>query len=421
MSEIVERAKIGRMHALTFIAVSMGFFIWGMLSTLAPISTLISEFIPPSLYAFVLAAPLAFALIGNFLMGYLADKLGRKTAFMITMASYSVGVLLFVVSENLYSLMASLFLTQFGVGGEEPALLALLTENMPIRYRAATLGLMPNFANIGAAVASGLAILTGGAFMPTKIAIGLTALIAIAVLLVSRLLMPESIMWMEVKGKVKEASKYLSSIKVKDEKYEEVNPSTGYALRFIFLVLIGVSQFLSYGLMAYILGPAEFPKLTAQILFVANLGASAAGFLGSFIANTFERKAYLLFSFIGGLATIFLILPFASVKSLSVFYLLLFLNMAFSEFAWIARTVLEPELFPTANRAKMIGLVRVIAYGSYMASIFLTFSFTVSQFIYYNIGLWALGVAGSMLWYFKGFETHKRSLRKLDYELLKGK
>ncbi len=414
MSELIEKAKIGRMHVYTFIAVSMGFFIWGMLSTFAPISTLISKFIPSSMYVFVLSVPLVFALIGNFLMGFLADRIGRKMAFIITMLSYGIGVLLFIISENLTVLMASLFLTQFGVGGEEPALLALLSENMPVRYRGAILGIMPNFANIGAAVASGIAILTQGAFYPTKVAIGITAFIAIIILVFSRLSMPESVRWLEIKGKSEEAKKYSSYVKASDEKLEEASPTASLGFRFAFLAIIGISQFLSFGLMAYILGPAEFPNLTAQILFVANLGASAAGFLGSYIVNKISRKNYLLFSFLGGLITMFLILPFASTKSLALFYTLLFLNMAFSEFAWISRTVLEPELFPTGLRAGLIGVIRTITYGTYIASIYLTFSFTVAQYIYYNIGLWLLGFFGALMWYFKGFETNRKSLRSLD-------
>jgi nitrate/nitrite transporter NarK len=414
MSEIIEIARISRMHAYTFVAVAMGFFIWGMLSTFAPISTLISSFIPKSMYVLVLTLPLIFALLGNFIMGVFADRLGRKLAFMITMLSYGIGVVLFMASQSLPVLMASLFLTQFGVGGEEPALLALLSENFPVRYRGAVLALMPNFANIGAAVASGIAILTAGAFYPTKVAIGITALIAIAVLIVSRLLMPESIRWMEIKGRAEAARSYVSGLSVTNERFEPVVPSTGIWFRFAFLAVIGISQFLSFGLMAYILGPAEFPSLTAQILFVANVGASVAGFVGAYIVNTVSRKAYTLFSYLGGLVTMFLILPFASTSSLAIFYVLLFLNMAFSEFAWIARTVLEPELFPTGMRASMIATIRVLAYGTYIGSIFLTFSFTVFQYIIYNVGLWLLGVVGATMWLLRGFETAGRSLRGLD-------
>ncbi|MDP8023920.1 MAG: MFS transporter [Nitrososphaeria archaeon] len=414
MSELIEKAKIGKMHVYTFIAVSMGFFIWGMLSTFAPISTLISKFIPSTMYVFVLSVPLVFALIGNFLMGFIADKIGRKMAFIITMLSYGVGVFLFIISENLAVLMASLFLTQFGVGGEEPALLALLSENMPVRYRGAILGIMPNFANIGAAVASGIAILTQGAFYPTKVAIGVTAFIAIVILVFSRLSMPESVRWLEIKGKTEEAKKYASSVKAADEKLEEALPTASLRFRFAFLAIIGISQFLSFGLMAYILGPAEFPSLTAQILFVANIGASVAGFIGAYIVNGISRKKYILFSFLGGLITMFLILPFASTESLALFYALLFLNMTFSEFAWISRTVLEPELFPTGLRAGLIGVIRTITYGTYIASIYITFNFTVSQYIYYNIGLWLLGFFGALMWYFRGFDTNKKSLKSLD-------
>ena len=72
---------------------------------------------------------------------------------------------------------------------------------------------------------------------------------------------------------------------------------------------------------------------------------------------------------------------------------MLFVNMAFSEFAWAARTVLEPTLFPTNIRATMIGLVRVAPIALYSALTYITSSFSLWQFLLLNLFMWFVGYA----------------------------
>ncbi len=413
-SQAVERAKVSGVHVATFVSVAMGFFIWGMLSTLSPISTVFSGLVPKDMYVASLAIPPLFALLGNFVIGHVADSRGRKLSFMLTMASYAVGVAVFLFSFNLVSLLIALFLTQFGVGGEEPPLLALLSENMPVKIRDVVLAIMPNFANVGAAIAAWLEIATSYSFEASKEVIGITITVVIAILVIARLMMPESVRWLEIKGKVNEAEKEASRFKQGNVSVEPATPTASVWFRFLFLALIGLSQFLTFGLMAYTIGPIEFPSLTSYILLDANIGAAVAGIIGAYLVNRISRKAYSVMSFAGGLATIFLIMAFGLGGGLLIFYVLLFLNMAFSELAWVARTVLEPELFPTGKRATLISLIRVLCYGSYSASIFLTISWGVYQYLLFNVALWAVGFAGAVSWFVKGFETRGRSLIPLD-------
>ncbi len=119
-----------------------------------------------------------------------------------------------------------------------------------------------------------------------------------------------------------------------------------------------------------------------------------------------ERRIYTLASFLGGTITIAIILDLAShLASMIVFLPLLFLNMMFSEFAWASRTTLEPELVPTRIRSSAIGIIRLAPMIGYTVSVYLTASLNLSQFLYYNLGLWLLGLGSAVAWFLLGYET----------------
>ena len=176
------------------------------------------------------------------------------------------------------------------------------------------------------------------------------------------------------------------------------------------MAIIGLSQYLTYGLMAYVIADYYFTGITVdEIIFIANLGASVAGIIASFIVKYVRTREFAVFSFLGGTVTMIPILllvagiiPF----SLSLFYALLLFNMAFSEFGWATRTIFEPLLMPIESRAFYVGLVRVVPMLAYAGSIYLTAGFSSTQFTLYNLALWGLGLGGSLVWYYKGYDTN---------------
>ncbi|MEM3680497.1 MAG: MFS transporter, partial [Metallosphaera sp.] len=179
--------------------------------------------------------------------------------------------------------------------------------------------------------------------------------------------------------------------------------------RYWFLVAIGISQYLTYGLMAYYIGDFYFPSLENYIVLIANVGASAAGFLAGFLINYVKSKMFSLFSFLGGTVTmIAILLTIDSITyDMTLFYGLLLLNMAFSEFGWAVRTIYEPLILPNSNRAFLIGLVRVFPITLNSISVyFLSFSNSPVVYVLYNTGLWALGAIASILWYYKGYDVN---------------
>ncbi len=215
-----------------------------------------------------------------------------------------------------------------------------------------------------------------------------------------------------MKGREKESSQLSKELDIETSDNEGNHPSMPFSLRYFVLGSMALSQYLTFGLMAYIIPYYEFSSATKidYLVFFGLLGASIAGpFAGRLISS--GRKLFTLLSFAGGLFSVLIILLVVnSLGNLLVYVPLLFVNMVFSEFAWAARTTLEPELFRTGTRGRGIALVRVIPMVAYPITIVLFANFSLGQEIVSNIILWIIGLAGAAVWFFYGYETKKMEL-----------
>ena len=392
------------------LSASSGFFIWGIISFIGPSAAdgaIVGKLTGIEFILSVLIGPI-FVLLGNVTMGFLSDSIGRKRIFVITMLAYAIGLFTVVAASYTTSFMLfaiGLALSQFGAGGEEPPTLALLSENFSPEKRAKHLALAPNYANIGSAVIAGL-------FLVSSIGNGtillVSAIVLIGIMIYSRMRIPESYRWLGDVGKHDEAEKEKENLIIENDGERIKHP--GYLISITTLITLGIVQYLTFGLMAYIVGPYEFPSYAVQLTFVAVLGASVAGFIAARYI-TKGRKAYTLWSYLGGFASIIAILMLVPMLgNMLVFMPLLFINMMMSEFAWVSRTTLEPELFPTRIRGTGIGLIRFFPMLGYIISILTTSYFSPYQFILLNVVLWGFGLVASIVWYIAGYETKSISL-----------
>lgn len=389
------------------LSTSSSFFLWGIISTIGPLAasgSLIGALSYQLKTAFLLIGPI-FILLGNTTMGYISDHIGRKKTFIVTMTAYAVGLMLIVIftlTRGIFGVAAGLALSQFGIGGEEPPSLSLLTEDFSVDARTQLLALVPNFGNIGTAFITGLMLLlkVNPAFL-----IMFSTVMLVGILIYSRMTLPESFRWLSVKGYREKAAEERRKLKIDREGVRIKHP--GFLVAIITLALIGISQYLTFGLMAYVIGPYEYPAPTfdEEIIFIATLGASLGGFIAAKLVRN-GRKNFTLYSYLGGFISMILILLLVGyMKNLFVFLPLLFFNMIMSEFGWVSRTTLEPETFPTELRSTAIGLIRIFPMVAYIASIYLTSSLNAYQFILFNLILWAIGLGGALIWYYFGFET----------------
>ncbi|HKU71523.1 MAG TPA: MFS transporter [Burkholderiales bacterium] len=149
------------------------------------------------------------AVAGALWFGRLADQLGRKRLFLVTLAVYVVATVLTAFSFDFPTFLFCRALTGFGIGGEYAAINSAVDELIPARVRG-TVDLAINGTFwIGAALGAGLSLvlLDAAWFAPEigwRVAFGLGAVLGIAILLVRRDL-PESPRWLLTHGRVEEA------------------------------------------------------------------------------------------------------------------------------------------------------------------------------------------------------------------------
>src|SRR3954471_5895852 len=83
------------------------------------------------------SAYIAGAVLGALFFGRLADRLGRKRLFLITLAVYVVATVLTGLTWDFASFAFCRFLTGFGIGGEYAAINSAIDELIPARVRGA--------------------------------------------------------------------------------------------------------------------------------------------------------------------------------------------------------------------------------------------------------------------------------------------
>ena len=432
--ELVDKSEWSSLHTLMFFSLAVGFFMWGVVSSIAPLIYSSIKNI------YFLMTPVYGLIAGDLALPFLSDKeLGRKTSFFMTMGLYSFGTILIIATDLLANLNGSslasmpyilllgigVFIGFFGVEGEVPIMLSYMAEMMPLKYREQILILAPNFNNIGMMISALVGYLTSHSPTYELLSIGLVAVLGIATAVVIRLSLPESVRWLVVKGKTHEAEIEAKRLvrRVSEIKEGKVEKRVSLGFSFLFLILIGISQFLTTALMSYLIADLYFSgKTLAFIIFIANLSSSIAGFIATLIINKVKTKRFTLFSYLGGTLSMIPIILLTKDINLGMFYVLLSINMFFSEFAWSVRAIYEAVLMPSISRAFMIGLVRLAPAISSISLLAVLEYLSRNLFLYlvYALVLWAIGGGASIMWYFKGIDVNFVRLEEIYEEKIQG-
>jgi MFS family permease len=403
VSEInkIDYGPLNKYQWLIIISSSIGMLIYGLVLALPSISTTWS-FVPQNYYVYIFLSIPIGTIIGNIVIGRLADTKGRKSMFILTLLLYGIGSLIVLLSNNFLILILGLLISQIGLGGEMPTLLTYLSEMMPIKYREVVLIFTTNIANVGVLIGGLISLRSGLLSLEQERFYYLISLIvSILLMLIFRLMIPESLRW-EIKRK---------------ETQNKINIEKLW-FKIYFLTSLIIATALTYALLALTIGPYLFPKLTSILLVIYNLGESIGGFISLGIVKKIGTKFFTIFSYMGGfLVMIFIFIDYILAKNIvQLFLALLFINGLFGEFAWAARVSLEPVIFPTNLRSTGIAISRLLPYILYAASIFYAASFNVMQYLIYNIALWGIGGLASVLWYIYGIETVNKRLEDINEE-----
>lgn len=162
------------------------------------------------------SAYIAGAVLGALVFGDLADRLGRKKLFFITLALYMSASIATGCAWNFASFAIFRFLTGAGIGGEYSAINSAIQEFTPARYRGQVDLILNGSFWVGAAIgAVGSLLVLDTALVPATLgwrAAFIVGGVLAAIVLVLRRFVPESPRWLITHGRPQDAERIVAAI-----------------------------------------------------------------------------------------------------------------------------------------------------------------------------------------------------------------
>ncbi|EPF81599.1 niacin transporter NiaP [Acinetobacter rudis] len=153
----VQRLPIGRFHYSLLAVIGLGWMFDAMdTGLIAFILTRIAEDwqITAADKGWIVSIGFVGMAIGAVCSGALADRLGRKNVFALTLAIYSIATALCAVAPNLTYLLIFRFIVGLGLGGQLPVAVTLVSEYIPAHVRGRFIVLLESFWGLGWLVAA---------------------------------------------------------------------------------------------------------------------------------------------------------------------------------------------------------------------------------------------------------------------------
>lgn len=442
--ERLEALPVGRFHYKLLLVTGLGWLFdsmdTGLIAFILPV--LAKEWgLAPGQMGLIGSIGLIGMALGAVISGTVADRIGRKKVFTITVLLYSIASAFCALSWNYQSLLVFRFLVGFGLGGELPVAATLVSEYAPSRVRGRFIVLLESFWGLGWIAAACIAYF----FIPVygwRMAFLIGALPALYVCLI-RLHMPESVRYLLTRGRVDEARQIVLSLEkqlhvpsalftgetepvpvVAKASFRELwkKPFMSRTIM-LWLVWFGIN-FSYYGIFMW-LPPLVFQQgftvvKTFEYVLIMTLaqlpGYYCAAWLVDKIGRKYTLSAFLLFSgvasyFFGHASTAATLMMWGSVMS--------FFNLG----AWGVLYTYTPEQYPTAIRA--LGSGWAAGFGRFggmaapmMVGALLARSFGFAS-VFYMFALVFAAVAVIVL--SLGVESKQKDLESLSDELVKAK
>lgn len=384
----LDRMPVGRVHWKVVVAVGLGLF-FDMYEVFLAGSMSVAFGKDFRLSGLELKLLLASAFLGMFLgaalLGRLADRIGRRKAFLFNLVWYSVWSLIGAFSPNAWFLVFARFMAGIGVGAEYPVADAYLSDVLPKdkRGRLATWAYTSSF--VAVPVVGFLAL-----WLNTTPVLGISGwrwLLALGgvgavVVLFLRRSLPESPRWLNSVGRTEEAAEALEvfargagtsvgelertapaeSAAVGPAQQEERWSLTRltkapYRSRLVMLVVFHLFQTFGYygfGTLAALVLVASGHSVTSSLLFTALsfLGYPIGSLVSTPLIAKFERK-HLLIASIVALAVSGIAFSVSGNDALIVVFG--FLTTMISNVFSNVYHIYQAEIFPTALRATAVG------------------------------------------------------------------
>lgn len=301
--------------------------------------------------------------IGGILFGFIADRIGRKKALMLSILTYSVCSLGSGLSSSILVLVFFRFVLGLGMGGEWNTGATLVAETWPTHLRAKAIALVQSSWAWGLAAAALAAGLVLGWTHNNWRAVFFLGIGPALVTLWIRSSVPESEMWERNSSQRSAVSSQSTSEKPRDTLLSGLF-APGLRRNTIFLFLMNLfGLFAWWGLFswmpAYLVLPIEKGGRglgtmgTTKLLVILNLVGMFPGYLCyGWIADHLGRKRSLMLFTICAAALIPLYAIARSPASILVFgSMVAFFGTGF----FSGSGLIGSELFPTAVRARALG------------------------------------------------------------------
>lgn len=372
----LERMPVGSFHYKLLLVTGLGWLFdsmdTGLISFVLPV--LAKEWgLTPDQMGWIGSVGLIGMALGAVISGTVADRIGRKQVFTITVLMYAIATGMCALAWNYEELLFFRFLVGFGLGGELPVAATLMSEYAPTKLRGRFIVLLESFWGIGWLVAACIAYLLIPEF-GWKMAFLIGSLPALYVFLI-RLHMPESVRYLISQKRIDEAKEIIlmleKKLHVESKAFDaELTPaeqgtasseqpgpgalwSGKYVKRTIMLWLAWFGIVFSYYGIFMWLPSIVFQQgfavvKTFEYVLIMTLAQLPGYYCAAWLVDVIGRKYTLsIFLLMSGVASYF----FGNAGS-SETLLLWGATMSFFNLgAWGVIYTYTPELYPTAMRA----------------------------------------------------------------------
>ncbi len=324
--------------------------------------------------AWLIASTGAGIFVGAFIIGRLADMLGRKIAFMISVVFYSLfSILSAFVPEGFWQLLTILrFIIGLGIGGAFTITFPYVSEFSPTKVR----GLITGISAVDVPAGTLLASLSSAYLEPIIGWQGLFLIGGIPLVLLPfiYLYMEESPRWLISKGKLLEARKAiakmygikLDSISISEEEIKQYTKpksswqnifkypksvittwSVSFALQVVsynftvwgpslLVLVLSINSKIASQLFVYVSISGLLGRLTYDLL-LDRLGRKVVGLIVSFVSGTFLLLSGVYYSVV--------------INGISLFYIFAIVGYFFLDALWPTLSVIGSEIWPQDLRS----------------------------------------------------------------------
>jgi putative MFS transporter len=373
----MDRLPITRTHRRATIAVGLGLFFefYEVFMTGVLSSVLVEHFkLTKGQLPLLLASTFVGMFLGALVLGRLADRFGRRGAFMLNLGLYSTFSFLGAFSFGPAMLMITRFIAGIGLGAEPPLADTYLTDLLPARHRGRFIAWAYTLAFCGVPAVGFLARsltegeifgIAGWRWMFVFGALGAAAVFVL------RSGLPESPRWLDSRGRTPEAERIVARFETeaREQGEELVAPAVStsvpesggvralfgprYGKRTGMMVVFHLLQSIGYygfGTMVPLVLTAKGYPVSTSLLFTAltYLGYPVGSALSLPLVERFERK----FLVIGSLVAMGVFgIAFGYAGSMATILVFGFLYTTVSNLFSNAYHIYQAEIFPTALRS----------------------------------------------------------------------